>query len=141
MSRKPGRLLAVDSPTCSSAIPPRPAGATGVSLGAFREWQADGYFQDDWQVNAKLTLNLGLRYDFDNPPNDRNGQSSVYDLPSNQTVPGTWRTNYRDISPRIGFAYSPEKDTAIYGGYGIYYAGTPYNFLQFLLAHPPNFIT
>ncbi len=122
-------------------FPSNAAGATGVSVGAFREWQVDGYIQDDWQVNPKLTFNLGLRYDFDNPPNDRNGQSSIYDLPSNQTVPGTWRTNYRDISPRVGFAYSPEKNTAIHGGYGIYYAGSPYNFLQFLLAHPPNFIT
>jgi hypothetical protein len=117
------------------------AGATGVSVGAFREWQVDGYVQDNWQVNSKLTLNLGLRYDFDNPPIDRNGQSSVYDLPSNQTIPGTWRTNYRDLSPRVGFAYSPANHTAIHGGYGIYYAGSPYNFLQFLLAHPPNFIT
>lgn len=122
-------------------FPSAAAGATGVSVGAFREWQVDGYLQDDWQLNPKLTLNLGLRYDFDNPPNDRNGQSSVYDLPSNQTIPGTWRTNYRDVSPRIGFAYSPSENTAIHGGYGIYYAGSPYNFLQFLLAHPPNFIT
>ena len=122
-------------------FPSAAAGATGVSVGAFREWQVDGYLQDDWQINPKLTLNLGLRYDFDNPPNDRNGQSSIYDLPSNQTVLGTWHTNYRDISPRVGFAYTPEKNTAIHGGYGIYYAGTPYNFLQFLLAHPPNFIT
>jgi hypothetical protein len=122
-------------------FPSSAAGANGVSIGYFREWQVDGYVQDDWQLTPKLTLNLGLRYDFDNPPNDKNGNSSVYDLPSNQTISGTWRTNYRDISPRLGFAYSPDNKTAIHGGYGIYYTSSPYNFLQFLLAHPPNFIT
>jgi hypothetical protein len=122
-------------------FPSAAAGATGVSVGYFREWQVAGYAQDDWHLLPGLTVNLGLRYDFDNPPNDRNGQSSIYDLPSNQTVPGTWKTNYKDLSPRIGFAYSLQKNTAIHGGFGIYYAGSPYNYLQFLLAHPPNFIT
>ncbi|MGA3106934.1 MAG: TonB-dependent receptor [Terriglobales bacterium] len=122
-------------------FPSSAAGATGVSVGYFREWQVAGYAQDDWRVLPSLTLNLGVRYDFENPPNDKNGQSSIYDLPSNQTIPGTWKTNYRELSPRIGFAYSPEKNTAIHGGFGIYYAGSPYNYLQFLIAHPPNFIT
>jgi hypothetical protein len=122
-------------------FPSSAAGANGVSAGAFREWQVAGYVQDDWKLTPRLTVNAGLRYDFDNPPNDRNGKSSIYDLPSNQIVLGTWKTNYNDVSPRIGFAYSPEKNTAIHAGYGIYFASSPYNFLQFLLAHPPNFIT
>ncbi|MEI9978513.1 MAG: carboxypeptidase regulatory-like domain-containing protein [Edaphobacter sp.] len=116
-------------------------GAVGVSAGAFREWQVNGYFQDDWRVVPTVTLNLGIRYDFDNPPNDKNGHSSIYDLPSNQIVPGTWQTNYRDVSPRIGFAWQAEQNTTVHGGFGIYYASSPYNFLQFLVAHPPNFIT
>jgi outer membrane receptor protein involved in Fe transport len=101
------------------------AGATGISIGAFRKWQVAGYFQDDWNVTSNLTLNLCLRYDFDNPPNDRNGKSSIYDLSTNQIINGTWNPNYRDISPRFGFAFLPEKNTAIHGGYGIYYAGSP----------------
>ncbi|AFL87472.1 hypothetical protein Terro_1157 [Terriglobus roseus DSM 18391] len=121
--------------------PSSAAGATGVSVGAFREWQVAGYAQDDWKVTPRLTLNVGLRYDFDNPPNDRKGRASIYDLPTNQIADGTWNTNYRDFSPRIGFAYSPQTNTVIHGGFGIYYAGTPYNYLQFLLAHAPNFIT
>lgn len=122
-------------------FPSNAAGATGISIGDFREWQANGYVQDNWQVTPSLVLNLGARYDFDNPPNDKNRRSSIYDVATNQTLPGTWRTNYRDFSPRLGFAYSPEKNTSIHGGYGMYYTSSPYNFLQFLLAHSPNFIT
>lgn len=121
--------------------PSSAAGATGISVGAFREWQVAGYVQDDWKLTPQLTLNLGMRYDFDNPPNDKNGAASIYDLPSNRVISGTWNTNYGDISPRFGFAYSPEPNTSIHGGFGIYYASSPYNFLQFLLAHPPNFVT
>jgi outer membrane receptor protein involved in Fe transport len=121
--------------------PSNAAGATGTSIGSFREWQVDGYLQDDWQIMPQLTLNLGIRYDFDNPPNDRNGKSSIYNLPSNEMISGTWHTNYRDVSPRIGIAYALGKETAIHGGYGIHYASSPYNYLQFLLAHAPNFIT
>jgi outer membrane receptor protein involved in Fe transport len=40
-------------------------GLPSAAAGAFREWQADGYLQDHWQVNPKLTFNLGLRYDFE----------------------------------------------------------------------------
>jgi hypothetical protein len=121
--------------------PSAAAGATGVSVGAFREWQVNGYVQDNWKVTPHLTLNLGVRYDFDNPPNDKKGASSIYDLPSNQIMHGTWNANYGDFSPRLGFAYSPQTNTVLHGGFGIYYASTPYNYLQFLLAHAPNFIT
>ena len=99
-----------------------------------------GFFQDDWKVLPNLTLNLGLRYQFDNPPNDATGHSSIYDLPTNRTVPGTWQTNHNDWAPRLGFAWAATPSTVIRGGAGIYYSQPPYNFLQFLLAHAPNFI-
>jgi hypothetical protein len=122
-------------------FPSTVGGAVGVSAGSFREWQVNSYFEDNWRVVPNLTLNLGIRYDFDNPPNDKNGNSSIYDLPSNQIIQGTWQTNYRDVSPRLGFAWQPKQNTTIHSGFGIYFASSPYNFLQFLLAHPPNFIT
>lgn len=120
--------------------PATTSGATGTSAGNFRETEIAGFVQDDWKLTQKLTLNLGLRYQFDNPPNDANGHSSIYDAPSNQTIPGTWRTNYADFAPRLGFAYSPVQDTVVRGGAGIYYSQPPYNYIQFLLAHAPNFI-
>jgi hypothetical protein len=115
-------------------------GATGISAGNFRETEIAGFIQDNWKVIPSLTLNLGLRYQFDNPPNDANGNSSIYDLPTNQTIKGTWNTNYNDWAPRVGFAYQVMPQTVIRGGFGVYYSQPPYNFLQFLLAHAPIFI-
>jgi outer membrane receptor protein involved in Fe transport len=120
--------------------PSKGIGATGISVGNFRQVGVAGYIQDNWKILSRLTLNLGLRYEFSTPPNDANGHSSIYDLPTNRTIPGTWDTNYKDFAPRFGFAYRPFTNTVLRGGYGIYYAGTPWNDLQFLLAHAPNFI-
>jgi hypothetical protein len=121
--------------------PSSATGATGVSAGDFKETEVAGFLQDDWKVTPQLTLNLGLRYQFDNPPSDANGHGSIYDWTTNTNIPGTWHTNYADFAPRVGFAYAPTHRTVIRGGAGIYYAGSPYNMLQFLLAHAPNFYT
>jgi hypothetical protein len=91
------------------------------------------FAQDDWRVTRNLTLNLGLRWDFDT---DATGTSSPYgpcpNLTSVPTVPCTWVAGVIDIShhpdkknfgPRVGFAYDPfgHGKTVIRGGFGIYY--------------------
>lgn len=113
---------------------------TGVSAGAFREYDVAGYVQDDWKLTSKLTLNLGFRYDYNNPPTDKNGRGALYVLQTNSNAPGSWLANYNDWGPRVGFAYSATKTTAIRGGYGIYYAPILYNNLQFMLLYSPNVV-
>jgi len=121
-------------------FPATATGATGTSAGSFHETEIAGFVQDDWRVLPNLTLNLGIRYQFDNPPNDATGHSSIYDVATNLNIPGTWKTNYNDWAPRVGFALTASPSTVLRGGVGIYYSQPPYNFLQFLLAHAPNFI-
>lgn len=111
----------------------------GVSLGHFFDWHADGYIQDNYKLNPRLTLNLGMRYDFFTPPNDRQ-LATTYDFATGQNVHGSWQTNYRDFGPRFGFAYSLTPTFVLRGGYGIYYTENPYNNEQFMLTYPPNFI-
>lgn len=100
------------------------------------------YGQDDWKITRKLTLNLGLRYDFDVPRTERYNRYSWFDFnapsPIAGKVPGypnlkgqfkfadnnTRSPNdgyYNNWQPRFGFAYALDDKTALRGGYGIFY--------------------
>jgi hypothetical protein len=115
-------------------------GAQGISNGAFRETDAAAYIQDNWKISKKLTLNLGLRYEYYEPTHDKWGQASIYDLPTNTNHFGSWMPNYLNFGPRVGLAYAISDRTVIRSGFGIYYNGEPYNFLQWMLAKTPNYI-
>lgn len=96
-----------------------------------RLWMASGFFEDDWKATPKLTLNLGMRYDFATPAMEgRNrmadfnpaGSGSLIFAKSGSLQDRTIvQPNTRDFGPRFGFAYSPDTNTVIRGGYGIYY--------------------
>jgi hypothetical protein len=89
-----------------------------------------GYIQDDFKVNQKLTLNLGLRYEFGTPYYEKNNRLSNYDPASNSIVLASDgslynRTlvdpDYNNFGPRIGFAYNIFRKTVLRGGYGVGY--------------------
>jgi outer membrane receptor protein involved in Fe transport len=79
------------------------------------------YAQDDWRVSPKLTLNLGLRYELDTDVKNisRVDELNPLILPF---LKGRRSRDINNLSPRIGFNYSPGAgNTSIHGGYGIYY--------------------
>lgn len=96
-----------------------------------RLWMASGFAEDDWKVTPKLTLNLGLRYDFATPPLEAQNRMADFDPNAGALVfakSGSLKSraivdvNNHDFAPRFGFSYSPVEHTVVRGGYGIYYS-------------------
>ncbi len=97
------------------------------------------YFQDDWKVTRKLTINLGLRYDFDVPRWETLDRYSYWDLDQQSSVRATgydtkgvikfvdsnrrspFDADRNNWQPRIGFAYGANAKTSIRAGYGLFY--------------------
>ncbi len=89
------------------------------------------YVQDDFRVSSKLTLNLGLRWEFATPIWERDNLWSNFDPATNTLVRATngslynralVHPDYKDFGPRIGFAYSLTPKTVVRAGYGISYS-------------------
>ena len=103
---------------------------TNVHFVDQRIWMLSGFFEDDWKATPKLTFNLGLRYDFATPALNGKNQMANFDPNAGGLVfagSGGLKSralvnpNYKNFGPRIGFAYSPNPNTVVRGGYGIYY--------------------
>ena len=96
-----------------------------------RQWR-DAYFaQDDWKFTNTLTLNLGVRYEFDQPMYEVNNKYANVNVVTKQLVhagdPGAAAMGGRalvfpykgGIMPRVGFAYSLSPRLVVRGGYGM----------------------
>jgi Carboxypeptidase regulatory-like domain/TonB dependent receptor len=89
-----------------------------------RFWESNTFIQDDWRLNRRLTLNLGLRYNIYTAPYNTNNTMANFDLSTLtliQDPTGGVSTPYGDVAPRFGFAYSATDSTVIRGGFGISY--------------------
>jgi hypothetical protein len=105
---------------------------------------ATGFFvQDDYKVSSNLTLNLGLRYQYDTVPTESHGRLANFNFQTGQLDPvGTQLVNMptKNFSPRLGFAYVPfgAKRTVIRGGAGILFASMNYSLPQWIPANIPT---
>ena len=79
---------------------------------ATSSWYVGGYFQDDWKVNRKLTLNLGIRYDVDTPRTERYNRLSYFDINAPSTLQGMVQSsatcpNCGDLQGAMEFVGTP----------------------------------
>jgi hypothetical protein len=91
-------------------------------------WSLSG--GDVWQVNKRLSLDYGIRYDYEGPVHSQFPNLSVFDptkttglAVAGQDVSNLWNKFYGAVSPRVGFSWQVDNTakTVLRGGYGFYY--------------------
>ncbi len=104
-----------------------PAQLTGTQFldwARLRDLYAGMYFQDDWKVSSRLTINMGLRYELYTQPVDAKNKGALFDAATGEfVVPGQngysdaiVKGHHLDFAPRLGFAYSPSSRLTVRGG-------------------------
>jgi len=105
------------------------------------------FINDSFRVTPRLTLNGGLRYEYNSPPVDDEDNANLYDVATRSLVRvgtnGLPRSGFdadkNNFAPRVGFAWSVREDTVVRGGYGIYYDQSPLAPAEALYFNSPFF--
>jgi hypothetical protein len=110
------------------------AGINANTVAGLRQTSTNLFAQDDFRVLPNLTLNLGLRWEFNNPTTDKYNHLATFDpnfgtstpLPylriSTSSTPNIYNSSKKEFAPRFGFAYTPfGPKTVIRGGYGMFW--------------------
>ena len=110
-----------------------------------RQYRNAFFGQDDFKFTPKLTLNLGIRYEIDQPIYEVNNKQANLNLQTgailyagvNGNSRALYNPTYNNVMPRIGFAYQATPKFVVRGGYGIttYLEGTGANLR--LTQNPP----
>lgn len=107
------------------------------------------FIQDDYKVNSKLTLNIGLRYEYATPPREKENRFSNFDPVTGTAVfardgdifaRALVHPDRNNFAPRFGFAYSPTSRWVVRGAYGVFYNHTVRQGREGLLGFNPPFL-
>jgi len=107
------------------------------------------FVQDDYRLSPKLTANVGLRYEYANPPVEKDNQFSNFDPTSGTMIFAKDGSTYEralihpdrnNVAPRIGFAYTPWSKAVVRAGYGIFYNHTVRQGREGLLGFNPPYL-
>ncbi|MGB9404229.1 MAG: carboxypeptidase regulatory-like domain-containing protein [Candidatus Acidiferrales bacterium] len=95
-----------------------------------QSWEMHYYVQDDYKVSPKLTVNAGIRYEFQAPYTEASNGASNYDIATDSLLlagrggnsASLVNTRWNDFGPRLGIAYQIDSKTVIRAGYGFFYS-------------------
>jgi outer membrane receptor protein involved in Fe transport len=146
----------VQTPACTVTLPVGPPDFERSN----RYHEGALYVQDSWKIAKRLTLNLGLRWEYfgvqhnvnadldsnfypaTNAPNQFVGiENGAVDITPNSPIGELWKPSKTNFAPRVGFAWDIFGDgkTSFRGGYGIGYERNFGNVTYNVLFNPPNF--
>jgi len=102
---------------------------TGQFGRGYRQWAYAGYLQDTWRASQRLTVNLGLRYDYSAPWDEVNDKLSNLTPAGELAVAGSpnldrlYEPDRNNFGPRVGLAYdlTGEGKTIVRAGFGLLY--------------------
>lgn len=89
-----------------------------------QQFYAIGFAQDTWRVNSRLTLELGLRYDFYSVVKEQDGRSRPFFIEDNAfAADGSrfYNADTNNFAPRLSAVYQVNEKTAVRAGYGHFY--------------------
>jgi hypothetical protein len=139
------------------------AGAFGASRATYHSPTIAPFIDDNWQVNEKLSLQLGLRWEYLAPWAEQDGVEAAFDtatgkigynalptsmpaalmplvIPQEHYFPdGILQKDFNNWGPRVGLAYNLTDRMVIRSGFGVYYDNLNLNELQFTRLIPPYY--
>ncbi len=96
-----------------------------------RNYNIGAFIQNDWKVSSRLTVNAGLRWDFESPQTEAKNMYSRFSpvtgqlLVAGQNASSSLDLNasYKQFQPRVGFAYSLNRKTVVRSAFGLFFSG------------------
>jgi hypothetical protein len=98
--------------------------------GGIRIRNYSSFFQDDWKISNRLTMNIGVRYEYTTPVIEVANRMANFDMATNRVIlasPDSLETralahpDRNNFAPRVGIAYQLDQRTVIRAGYGIFH--------------------
>ena len=128
-------------PTSTSRVVQGSGGDAGNTRTRFYQL----YVQDDWEIAPPLTLNLGVRYEYNTPYYDANDQRGSFDPETGQVFTardpgqsrGLYHTQKNAFAPRLGLAWRLNDRTVVRSGYGWFFTPENGNSQDNLSKNPP----